>query len=117
MRYEDISLHPEIALKKIYKFLHLQYHPKVQSFLETHTKTNSTGVSSTYKDSKTVPFHWKEDFAKNFSLVENIQSRCAKAMELWGYAPATDAKQLLELNPVLSPPWPEMNVESESENI
>jgi len=108
MRYEDISLDIEAAVKKIFKFLRLQYHGQVKEFLETHTK-GETGESFIAKDSKSVPFHWKKDFEKNFTFVQNIQSKCAKAMQVWVYAPATDSENLEKLDPLLEPPWPEMN--------
>jgi len=81
MRYEAISLHAETAMKKIFKFSRLQYHGQVKEFLETHTK-GETRESFIAKDSKSVPFHWKKDFEKNFTFVQNIQSKCAKAMQL-----------------------------------
>jgi len=114
MRYEDLSLNSEQAVKKIFKFFHLEYHPQVQTFLETHTTRNSSGVSSTFRDSKVVPFHWREDFANDFSTVEKIQSTCAKAMKLWGYVPATNVSHMLKFSPMVSPPWPEMNVADQS---
>jgi len=111
MRYEDISLHPEAAFKKIFKFFHLPFHPQVKKFLISHTTRNTTGVSSTFRDSKLVPFHWKEDFASNFTIVQEIQNKCEKAMQLWGYVSAANVDELLKLNPLDLPPWPEMHAE------
>jgi hypothetical protein len=71
----------------------------VKTFLDTHTKINYGGVSSTFRDSKTVPFQWKKKLS--FQEVKTIQANCTQAMKLWGYKPANSHDDLLKLNPVL----------------
>ncbi|GLH08875.1 Uncharacterized protein GBIM_14026 [Gryllus bimaculatus] len=43
----------------------------VQQFLDTHTKVDVGGVSSTYRNSKSAPFHWRQDLSHQ--EVRNIQ--------------------------------------------
>lgn len=83
--------------------------------MSSHTTENVGGVSSTFRDSKTTPFHWRNDFVGNFSLVTNIQNTCDAAMKLWGYSTVDDAAQLLTFNPLKRPPWPEMLVLNSTE--
>ena len=40
-------------------------HKNVVEFPDTHTKTNIGGVSSTFRDSKTAPFKWRERLKKD----------------------------------------------------
>lgn len=105
-----MSLSPYDSMQKIFKFFRLQYHPQVDKFLSSHTVENVGGVSSTFRDSKTTPFHWRNDFVGNFSLVTNIQHSCKAAMKLWGYNDVSDEDKLLIFNPLKKPPWPEMLV-------
>ena len=58
-------------------------HDKVKAFLDSHTKSNVGGVSSTFRDSKTAPYHWKKDLT--FDEIMVIQSDCQEALKLWGY--------------------------------
>jgi hypothetical protein len=56
-------------------------------------------VSSTFRDSKTVPFQWKKKLA--FPEVKMIQGNCSEAMKLWGYKMAGSAEELAQLEPIL----------------
>lgn len=47
--------------QELLQFYGLPFDPMVEDFLDTHTKVNIGGVSSTYRDSKSAPFHWKHD--------------------------------------------------------
>ena len=51
--------------KEIFEFFGFTFHKKVEQFLDTHTKTNIGGVSSTFRDSKTAPFKWREKLSKD----------------------------------------------------
>lgn len=108
VRYEDLSLSPQEITKELLDFYGLPMDPEVEEFLESHTKLDIGGVSSTYRDSKSAPFHWIKDLAfeevifkkklffvvghqLNFHLqIDTIQNGCTKAMELWGYKKATN---------------------------
>ncbi|XP_008560063.1 carbohydrate sulfotransferase 5-like, partial [Microplitis demolitor] len=99
LRYEDLSLDPFNEAEKMFEFYGLTFHPDVKSYLETHTKNNSGGQFSTFRDSKTAPFHWRNDL--NFVEVEEIQRVCATAMKLWGYVLAVNETHQKEFNPIL----------------
>lgn len=61
VRYEDLSMEPFEGAKDILKFYGLPFDRTVSDFLETHTKMDYGGVSSTFRDSKSAPFHWLKD--------------------------------------------------------
>lgn len=61
LRYEDLSLDPYDMAQELLQFYGLPFDLMVEEFLDTHTKVNIGGVSSTYRDSKSAPFHWKQD--------------------------------------------------------
>ncbi|KAJ8687573.1 hypothetical protein QAD02_023367 [Eretmocerus hayati] len=100
MRYEDLSMDPQGHTKRLFDFYGLYFHEEVQRFLDTHTKTDIGGLSSTFRNSKAAPFHWRSEL--DFEEVEDIQRECRLAMKLWGYAPAQNASHLRELDPMLN---------------
>ena len=65
------------------QFLGFQMHPDVSKFLETHTTHDVGGVSSTFRDSKSAPYHWKKDLT--FDKIVAVQEKCQAAMKVWGY--------------------------------
>lgn len=83
----------------MYKFYGLDLHKKVKYFLDTHTSRDLGGVSSTFRNSKTAPFHWRNDLA--FEEVEEIQSVCSNAMRLWGYQLALNHTHQKEFHPLM----------------
>lgn len=83
IRYEDLSLNPYQMTKDLFTFIGLSLHPKVKFFLDSHTTMNIGGVSSTFRDSKNAPFHWKNEL--NYTEVQQIENNCREAMKLWGY--------------------------------
>ncbi|EAT35875.1 AAEL011990-PA, partial [Aedes aegypti] len=99
IRYEDLSLNPYKITKEILTFYGLPFDPAVESFLDTHTKLDIGGVSSTFRDSKSAPFHWTKDLT--FEEVKVIQDSCVTAMKSWGYRNATSEQDLLNFNPLL----------------
>lgn len=105
IRYEDLSLEPFVMTKEILTFYGLPFDSDVEEFLDSHTRTDIGGVSSTFRDSKTAPFHWMRDLS--FVEIERIQSQCTEAMALWGYKKANDEDALLKniFNPLLSFPF------------
>lgn len=98
IRYEDLSEDPYISTKELFEFYGRDFHPKVKSFLDSHTTTVIDGMYSTYRDTKSTPFRWKTELT--FEEIEEIQESCSAAMEHWGYVPATNATHLMEFNPV-----------------
>jgi len=98
-RYEDFSMNPSNNTADVFNFFGLSFHPKVRSFLRSHTKSNRGGVSSTFRDSKTAPFKWREQLS--IEEVEDIQDKCSEAMELWGYRKVPSPEQLKTFDPVI----------------
>ncbi|XP_062127355.1 carbohydrate sulfotransferase 4 [Drosophila sulfurigaster albostrigata] len=88
LRYEDLSLNPYDVTQDILLFYGLPFDPAVEEFLDTHTKENIGGVSSTYRDSRSAPFHWKQDLKAE--EIKQIQDVCVEAMDLWGYRRIND---------------------------
>lgn len=97
IRYEDLSFHAYNMTRELFEFFHLNYHPEVEKFLDTHTKQKIGGVSSTFRDSKIAPIHWQQDLP--WVEVKSIQSVCGEALRLWGYRIAKDEKHLRSFNP------------------
>ena len=75
-------------------------HPNIESFLESHTKKDQKERHpwSTFRDSKSAPYHWKKDLS--FDEVVKIQSVCADALRLWGYHTFSTKQELREIHPV-----------------
>ncbi|XP_066156581.1 carbohydrate sulfotransferase 4-like [Euwallacea fornicatus] len=99
IRYEDLSLSPYQLTQDIFKFIGLPLHPQVKDFLASHTIVDVGGVSSTYRDSKNAPFHWKTDL--NYTEVQVIEDTCREAMKLWGYV-RTESSNLKDFFPLTS---------------
>lgn len=98
VRYEDLSFQAHNKTKELFDFFHLNYHPLVQMFLDTHTKKKIGGTSSTFRDSKTAPIHWQQDLP--WEEVKSIQRVCRRALKVWGYEIAKDEKHLRSFKPV-----------------
>jgi len=98
-RYEDFSMNPANNTAEVFKFFGLSVHHTVVQFLDSHTKSNKGGVSSTFRDSKTAPFKWREQLT--MSEVVKIQDSCKEAMHLWGYARVEKESELRTFSPVL----------------
>ena len=98
IRYEDFAKDPTSQSQQVLQFLGFQMHPEVSKFLETHTTQNIGGVSSTFRDSKSAPYHWKKDLS--FEEVVEIQSECSDALRLWGYRTYSTREELRDVHPV-----------------
>lgn len=98
VRYEDLSVNPYIGAQQLFKFFGLDYHESVQKFLDTHTKVNDRGLGSTYRNSKSAPFHWRQDLTHD--EVRTIQDSCAPAMDMWGYIRTFNCSHQKIFNPV-----------------
>jgi len=98
-RYEDFSMNPTNNTADVFQFFGYSVHQKVLDFLDSHTKSNKGGVSSTFRDSKTAPFKWREKLS--LDEVFTIQDKCGEAMKLWGYKLLTDVENLKTFDPVL----------------
>ncbi|XP_076481813.1 carbohydrate sulfotransferase 4 isoform X1 [Bombus vancouverensis nearcticus] len=98
VRYEDLSVDPYRHVKELYNFYGLDFHVNVKKFLDTHTKNDVGGVSSTFRNSKVAPFHWRTDL--DFEEVDEIQRVCAAAMRLWGYVMASNSSHQKDFDPL-----------------
>ena len=93
-------MNPYNNTKDVFSFFGFTFHKRVSNFLDSHTKTNIGGVSSTFRDSKTAPFKWREKLSVEEVL--NIQSKCDEAMKLWGYKTfSEESDDLQSFEPVL----------------
>lgn len=99
IRYEDFAANPEVHSKEILEFVNFQPHEKIENFLKSHTNANIGGVSSTFRDSKTAPYHWKKDLP--FEVIQTIQDKCQEALNLWGYRSYSNKSQLENLHSLL----------------
>jgi hypothetical protein len=71
----------------------------MSNFLKSHTNSSLRG-STTYRNSKTIPFKWTRKF--RFSRVLGVQYQCPEAMKLWGYKMVQNETELLDdFNPLL----------------
>lgn len=86
MRYEDLSVEPYGRTQELLAFLGLPFDAAVEEFLDSHTRMDAGGVSSTFRDSKAAPFHWMTDLS--WREVQEIQAMCGEAMRRWGYVVA-----------------------------
>ncbi|KAH8297901.1 hypothetical protein KR018_000501, partial [Drosophila ironensis] len=106
LRYEDLSLNPSEMTQEILQFFGLPFDPAVEEFLDTHTKENIGGVSSTYRDSRSAPFHWIRDLKPE--EIKQIQDACVDAMDLWGYRRIEDFSNFSSkqdsFDPIVAPP-------------
>ncbi|XP_058808563.1 carbohydrate sulfotransferase 4 isoform X2 [Phymastichus coffea] len=99
IRYEDLSVEPYVNTQKLFEFYGLNFHDNVREFLDSHTKIDIGGLSSTFRNSKTAPFHWRAQL--DYEEVEEIQQECNLAMRLWGYAFAHNASHQRYFDPVI----------------
>ncbi|XP_022192766.2 carbohydrate sulfotransferase 5 isoform X2 [Nilaparvata lugens] len=98
VRYEDLSLNPYSGVKELLGFFGLSFHSQVKAFLDTHTHTNAGGVSSTFRNSKATPYHWRADLSHQ--EVRTIQKVCRPAMKAWGYVLAQNTTHQRHFNPI-----------------
>lgn len=118
IRYEDLMMNVEPEIKSILRFFRLDYHPDIQNFIASHTVTRVGNDFSTFRDSKTMPFHWIDHYLQDNNdshVLQNIETQCQEAMNLWGYEPLpfTRIGESTIAVPLLPPPWPEMKIASD----
>lgn len=98
IRYEDFSLDPYRGVHDLFEFFGLSVHQSVSDFLDSHTRTNAGGVSSTFRNSRSAPFHWRLELP--FHEVQYIERQCEQAMLHWGYVRAHNESSLKDMNPL-----------------
>lgn len=83
IRYEELASNPYDVTRDVLAFYGLPFHDEVKRFLRDHTERSTGGALSTYRDSKANAFSWRRN--TNFTYMNDIQSHCTEAMNLWGY--------------------------------
>jgi len=114
MRYEDLCLKTDEGAQKILKFFRLQFHPQVYEYLKGHTRDDVKGFHPTRKNSKEIPFLWRDYYHQNFQELLDVQNACTKAMSLWGYELALNSSHMTSFNPLSNPPWEDMKIVADS---
>ncbi|XP_022115811.2 carbohydrate sulfotransferase 3-like [Pieris rapae] len=99
-RYEELALDPNSTVPSLLKFLGISPTTSVEEFLLSHTNVEVSGVSSTFRVSREVPFKWRN--VLNYNFVEDIQLVCKEALDLWGYKLVQNATHMIskDFNPL-----------------
>ena len=114
VRYEDLSMEPEVTARRILKFLNLPWTEAMAAYIQTHTygekttywknnkarkvprKENPYGTS---RNSSATAFAWMKSLGLGDIL--NIQAECSQAMQTLGYRLINQENELkLISNPV-----------------
>ena len=80
--HDDMSLFPVRSAEHIYKFVNLTIPPTLNSWLISHTTSQTKGVLSTSKDSKAILEKWK---SLELDIIRTIEDKCRGVMEFMGY--------------------------------
>ena len=92
-------MNPIDNAKDMLHFFGFTFHEQVAKFLESHTKKREEdNPYSTFRESKSAPFAWREKHSK--AEVLKIQSKCDVAMKLWGYNVLGPDDDLQTFNPI-----------------
>lgn len=100
LRYEDMSLSPVNKTKELLEFLGLDFDPKMQEFLDSHTTKNYDKPWSTSRDSKTRVTYWASKLPAE--KLKGVQDVCAPVMRRFGYLPVNSTKDI-SLEKILEP--------------
>ncbi|XP_071793172.1 carbohydrate sulfotransferase 3-like [Asterias amurensis] len=99
LRYEDVSLDPHEAARRIYNFTGLGAVPgNVSRWIQEHTSAHIAGTYSTSRVSSQVYQSWRSRLS--FPTVKTIEEvgTCSQMMQRFGYLPAKDKEHLTNLN-------------------
>lgn len=108
MRYEDLALNPEEKVKEIYRFLGLDLHQKVLTWIALNTNGTVPSSSdwnykySTTRDSKATAQSWRVHL--NFDIVKTVQSLCNRTLALLGYKLVQSVDELRNITKSLMEP-------------
>ncbi|XP_004926075.1 carbohydrate sulfotransferase 3 [Bombyx mori] len=92
LRFEEFALNPNSTTQKLQKFLRLGRTQAMDEYIDSHTNTEVSGVTSTFRVSREVPYRWKNTLT--FQYADQIQTACKEAMKLWGYRAAHNATHM-----------------------
>ena len=105
VRYEDLSLDTLDTVKQMLSFLNLPWHPSVQKYIATHTKSMSRKVRgrssansasnpySTVRNSTATVMSWVEKMSSDD--VTRVQDSCSSPMEALGYKVLNSSRRIL----------------------
>lgn len=100
LRYEDLAWHPEDKARDMYRFLGLDMHPRVLSWIAQNTNVSAPAEwhykYSTARDSKATAESWR--LRLNFSIVQAVQSLCNSTLALLGYRQVQTVEELRNLS-------------------
>ncbi|XP_033627161.1 carbohydrate sulfotransferase 3-like [Asterias rubens] len=99
LRYEDVSLDPHEAARRIYNFTGLGAVPgSVSRWIQEHTSAHVAGTYSTSRVSSQVYQSWRGRLS--FPTVKTIEEvgTCSQMMQRFGYLTAKDQDNLTNLN-------------------
>lgn len=100
LRYEDMSLNPLVKTQKLLDYLGLDFDPKMEEFLASHTTKNLDKPWSTQRESKTRVTYWASKLSLE-TLLE-VQAVCAPVMKRFGYL-AVNSTQDITVEKILAP--------------
>ena len=93
IRFEDLSVNPELTVKQILSFLDLPWSQRIDQFISSHTVEESVTSSGqarrrsdpygTSRNSSAVAFAWKHSLP--WSNITALQSLCSQPMKTLGY--------------------------------
>ena len=98
MRYEDFTLSMVNQAKKLFDFMGLDFLPISKNFLfkATHPNTSEELPHNVHiRDPNLVVKKWWKHLP--MSQVNQIQKKCVKAMQLWGYTPVKNYNKETQL--------------------
>lgn len=100
LRYEDMSLRPGNKTKELLDFLGLDFDPKMQEFLDSHTTKNYDKPWSTTRDSKTRVTYWATKLQQK--QLKKVQDACAPVMQRFGYLTVNSTRDI-SVEKILAP--------------
>ena len=117
MRFEDLSLTPELTVVRLLAFLGLARTERLDQFIRTHTATDAveagagrrrTDPYATSRNSSAVAFAWRKEMP--VSRILEVQATCREPMKLLGYREVrgneTENNKELPLDKTASEVWP-----------
>ena len=98
VRYEDLAKDPYQKIKEILKFVGLDFHPRVKSYLDDHLNSDEDAPWSTRHDPRKVLKRWMK--LMPWSQVVKCQYHCRSVMKSLGYRLFSSEKDLKAGNAV-----------------
>ncbi|KAM9754438.1 carbohydrate sulfotransferase 1 [Menidia menidia] len=89
VRYEDLAFSPQVKASEIYRFVGLEMHNRVRTWIAKNTNSNASSPSewnyrySTTRDSRAAAENWR--LRLGFDIVRTVQNLCNDTLALLGY--------------------------------